>query len=138
MRSLIIALIILLTGTVIYAAYSKSLSNTLTIIEQGGGGENVSLEFYQDPGLTTPISSLAWGMMEAGDTAQKTFYIKNTGDPVSVSPSSNLSNQVGTVTVSLGSTTLNTGQSTNANVSLSIKNNAAVGSVSFSITITAQ
>ena len=132
-------LIMFIAGTVVYAAYSKTLPNTVTIIQESGGPEpNIQLGFYSDSQTASPLSSLTWGEMEKGSSSNKTFYIKNESDvQVTISPSSNLSNQIGTVSVAVDNATLAVNQTTKADVTLSLKNNAPLGAVNFNITITA-
>ena len=79
---LITAILICALGGSVYAAYSNSLNCHVEIIQEegGGGGEQVSLAFYEDTeGCSTPINFLEYGSIERGSSKALTFRVKNTG-----------------------------------------------------------
>jgi len=40
----------------------------------------VEIDVFSDQACTQPLSSVTWGEIEAGDSAQKTIYVKNNGE----------------------------------------------------------
>ena len=68
------ALVLSLVGQVLPAFQtSRTVSNA-------GEVKAIGVSLYQDSGCTIPLSSIAWGFMEPGETKNYTMYAKNEGD----------------------------------------------------------
>ncbi len=49
-------------------------------IEVRGAMKAIDVEVYWDSGYTDTVSAINWTILEAGATAEKTIYVKNTGN----------------------------------------------------------
>jgi len=124
------ALVTALTG-------NRSVSNTGSIKAVGVG-------VYSDQACTNPVSSLSWGVLNPGSSANKTVYIRNESNVVATLSKttsnwnpSNASNYI-TLTWNYGGQTLNANQVISVLFTLSVASNiAGITNFSFDITITA-
>ena len=69
---LVIALMATLMGALSTLTVTRTFPNTGTINVIGVG-------VYSDPGYTTVLSSVNWGSLNPGETANQTIYIMNNG-----------------------------------------------------------
>lgn len=54
------------------------LSSTLSL-NSSGSLKTINIKAYSDSGCTTPLTSINWGTVEAGQTVSRTLYLKNEG-----------------------------------------------------------
>lgn len=76
-KFMLAALTLLITwlGAVAFALYTvhKRITGTGTI-------KTLGIEVYAEPECLTPVTNIDWGLLEPGQTAQKTVYVKNVGN----------------------------------------------------------
>jgi hypothetical protein len=59
--------------------YSRKISNTATL-------KTVGINVFQNVNLTTPATSINWGMLEPGQTKNSTVYLQSTSNvPITLS-----------------------------------------------------
>jgi hypothetical protein len=76
-----IAISLLVGSMMTYAVmeYSRKISNTATI-------KTVGINVFQNVNLTSPVTSIDWGMLEPGQTKNCTVYLWSTSNvPISLS-----------------------------------------------------
>jgi hypothetical protein len=76
-----IAISLLVGSIVTYGVmqYSRKISNTVTL-------KTVGINVFQNANLTTPVTSINWGMLEPGQTKNSTVYLQSTSNvPISLS-----------------------------------------------------
>jgi hypothetical protein len=105
---------------------------------------DLGLKVYADSACTTPLTSITWGAISPGGTANQIIYIKNTGNaPLTLgmttanwNPTDAVSSLV--LTWDKQSTTLEPGQSTQATlVLMAVSNIEGITSFSFQIVLVA-
>jgi hypothetical protein len=66
-------------GTFALMQYSRKISNSATL-------KTVGINVFQNANLTTPVTSIAWGMLEPGQTKNSTVYLQSTSNvPITLS-----------------------------------------------------
>jgi len=68
-----VAVIVMMTSALALLQPSTSVTHTATI-------ETLNLGVYQDSACTHPLSSVNWGTLKPGTAANRTIYVKNTGN----------------------------------------------------------
>jgi hypothetical protein len=68
-----VAVIFMMTSALALLQPSTSVTHTATI-------ETLNLGVYQDSACTQPLSSVNWGTLKPGTAANRTIYVKNTGN----------------------------------------------------------
>jgi len=143
----IAAIAITVMAGAVYAAVSLTVQNTVTITV---GAPNLFMDVtgitstticptnqgaYTDTGL-----SISWGNMAQGTSANTFACLSNTGAQHILAISNNLPASSGTATLTIGGTnangqTVNGGTFTLVDLTLAIDQNAAPGTVPFTITV---
>jgi hypothetical protein len=67
------AIIVMMTSALALLQPSTTITNTGTI-------EALNVGVYQDSACTQPLSSINWGTLKPGTAANRTIYVKNTGN----------------------------------------------------------
>jgi len=132
-----LALIVLGPTVVTALTGNRNVSNTGSIKAVGVG-------VYSDQACTNPVSSLSWGVLNPGSSANKTVYIRNESNVAATLSKtqsnwnpSNASNYI-TLTWNYNGQTLSANQVVPAQFTLSVASNiAGITSFSFDITLTA-
>jgi len=149
---LAILLIACIPGTIVYSLYSNSCPAHVTIVVEGGGGgggggnggSSYCLSFYEDIDATTPCTLVEYGDMERDSNKALTFYIKNCGTSiVTINSTTTLDSNIGSSEVLFAddiggfqeSASLAVGSIVETKVILSIKKNAPLGDVDFTVII---
>jgi len=103
----------------------------------------IGITIYSNPGCTTPLSSISWGTLNAGDTATQTIYVLNNGTiPVTLAMTyGNWNPQSAQSYITLswnqGSTQLGSGSVATAVLTLTVSSSiSGVTNFSFDINIT--
>lgn len=73
-------LITLIWLTVWLIVVALALYSTHKRIAGTGKIKALGIEVYAEPECLTPVTSIDWGLMEPGQSAQKTVYVKNVGN----------------------------------------------------------
>ena len=76
-----IALIAFLAGASVWSTYV--IHSRLTyVVRIGGSGEikAIGLSVFEDEALTTPLTSINWGLVEPGETIYKDIWVYNDGN----------------------------------------------------------
>ncbi|MCW4030449.1 MAG: hypothetical protein NWE92_12485 [Candidatus Bathyarchaeota archaeon] len=68
------------SGSIISGVSSNPSSNPTDSPSGGGVSSTVDLSLYSDSAATTPCSSIEWGSFNPGASANRTIYVKNTGN----------------------------------------------------------
>jgi hypothetical protein len=68
-----VAVIVMMTGALALLQPNTSVTHTATI-------ETLNLSVYQDSACTQPLSGVNWGTLKPGTAANRTIYVKNTGN----------------------------------------------------------
>jgi hypothetical protein len=134
---LAMTLILLALTVSTYAAISvnKSINTSGSIAASPGLG------VYSDSACTVPITTIDWGSISPGGTVTNTVYVKNTGgSSLTLSMAASNWNPTSangplTITWNKSGTTLTSGQSTAATITLSVSS-SITGITSFSVQIT--
>lgn len=139
----------LMTGSICYAIYSKSVSSHVKVIAvyqpPPPPPPTVALEFYKDSACTQVCGFVEWGEVERGKTVTRTemFWVKNIGDvAVTISGGSTLPPATGTFTIQFkkgptwsDSIPLAISEVCEAKGILAIDSFATLGDVSFAIMV---
>jgi len=121
-----------------------SSMQTNTKISNQGALKAVGVGVYWDSGLTNKVSSIDWGILEAGSNVNKTVYIRNEGNAAATlslttsnwSPT-NASNYL-TLTWNYGDQTLTVNEAVQVKFTLSASSSVTgITNFSFDITIIA-
>ena len=137
---LVFAIMALVISTVGALVATRTVSNTGNIRV----ATSVQLGVYSDSGCTTALSSVSWGTLDPGATANATIYLKNEGNvPVTLSISASNWNPASassyfTLTWNRAGYVLAVGSSVQAVLSLTVSSSiTGITTFSFDITITA-
>jgi uncharacterized membrane protein len=133
-----------ITSMLLIVLTAGALSTTQTLPSSGSisAVSAVGVTLYSDAGLTTPLTSITWGTLNAGGQASTTIYIKNTGNiPETLSMAASgwtptNANTYLTCTWSPTATVIAAGASTSATITLTASSSAIITAYSFNIIIT--
>lgn len=119
-------------GALAATMWSTTVPLTFTV----AGTSTYNLELYQDAGLTTPLTSMAWGTLNPGDSNSVTVYVKNVGNQTAhVSIAHNMSTSVGTITATPTTLSILSGSSDSMVLLVSVSASAPGGNQSVTITV---
>ncbi len=120
-------------GAMAAVVWSTNVGGSFTVAVEPTYG----LELYSNPGLTTPLTSLNWGTVYQGDSADITVYVKNVGNQAAqVGLTHNLSSSVGTITKTPTTLNIPVGSSDSMTITLTVLSDAPLGGQSPTVTVT--
>jgi hypothetical protein len=143
MRKLSTGAIIALAATGIFLTLVTAGLIATQTIPSSGTVSSVNVGVYTDSQATQNCTSLNWGTLSPGNTANKIVYVKNTGTvPVTLTMTTGnwtptTANSKITLTWNRENTVLNAGQSISANLTLAVASDTTgITTFSFNTTIT--
>ncbi len=122
---------IVMAGAAFAANFSKALPAEGNVVTA-----NPDLAFYSDSACTQVITTLGFGDVVQGDTSAVDVYIKNVGNKnlTSVTGTSDLSTEVGTINYSLNNFQVAKGANTKVTITFAPKIGGTFGPVTPTIT----
>lgn len=136
--------LILYTATLTAIGPLVSAALTNRTISNSGSVKAIGVGIYWDQACTNPVASISWGVLDPGQSVNRTVYVRNEGNAVASlslatsdwSPS-NASNYM-TLTWDYGGQILDINASMQVKLTLSVSSNiSGITNFSFVITITA-
>jgi len=132
-----------LAAVVLTSLVLAQLSSYQRIPNTGNVKATIGIGVYSDSQCTSPLTSINWGDVQAGQSYSRTIYLKNNGN-VKVRLSMTVENWTPssassylTLSWNRQDNTLNPGESFAASLNLAVASTAVGGSFSFDIVITA-
>jgi len=132
-----------LAAMVTTALVSGLLTTSQRVPNSGNVRATIGIGVYSNQACTTPLTSINWGEVQAGQSYSRTIYIKNNGNiKVQLSMATgnwtpSTASSYLTVNWNRNNYILNVGESVGANITLSVASTAVGGSFSFDIAIVA-
>jgi hypothetical protein len=121
-----VALVVMSVTLVILTVTTTALLNVNKTISSSGAVTAINVGVYSDSGCTSQLTSIDWGTISPGNSANRTIYLKNTGNAqitLSMTETNwNPANADGPITLTWNreSATLDVGQVTTATLTLSL------------------
>ena len=80
-----ISVALVITATIVLSLISiAAITTSTTLSSTGTVTTSAGLGVYSNSGCTTPLSSINWGTLTIGETANQTIYVKNTSTGLSL------------------------------------------------------